>query len=50
VPGTTVNRLCGSGMDAVSISARQIKTWEADLAIARASKVPALSGAAATRR
>ena len=24
VPGTTVNRLCGSGMDAVAIAARQI--------------------------
>jgi len=34
VPGTTVNRLCGSGMDAVAIAARQIKTGEADLVIA----------------
>jgi acetyl-CoA acyltransferase len=34
VPGTTVNRLCGSGMDAVSIAARQIKTGEADLIVA----------------
>jgi acetyl-CoA acyltransferase len=34
VPGTTVNRLCGSGMDAVSIASRQIKTGEADLIIA----------------
>jgi acetyl-CoA acyltransferase len=34
VPGTTVNRLCGSGLDAVSIAARQIKTGEADLVIA----------------
>ncbi len=25
VPGTTVNRLCGSGMDAVAIAARQIR-------------------------
>ena len=34
VPGTTVNRLCGSGLDAVSIAARQIKSGEADLIIA----------------
>jgi acetyl-CoA acyltransferase len=34
VPGTTVNRLCGSGMDAVAIAARAIRTGEADLVIA----------------
>ena len=34
VPGATVNRLCGSGMDAVGIAARAIKTGEADLVIA----------------
>lgn len=34
VPGTTVNRLCGSGMDAVLIASRQIKAGEADLIIA----------------
>ena len=34
VPGTTVNRLCGSGLDAVAIAARQIKTGEAELVIA----------------
>jgi acetyl-CoA acyltransferase len=34
IPGTTVNRLCGSGMDAVLIAARQIKAGEADLIIA----------------
>jgi 3-oxoadipyl-CoA thiolase len=33
-PGTTVNRLCGSGMDAVLIAARAIKAGEADLIIA----------------
>jgi 3-oxoadipyl-CoA thiolase len=33
-PGTTVNRLCGSGMDAVSIAARAIKSGETDLMIA----------------
>ncbi|HEX9707246.1 MAG TPA: 3-oxoadipyl-CoA thiolase [Steroidobacteraceae bacterium] len=34
VPGVTVNRLCGSGLDAVAIAARQIKSGEADLLIA----------------
>nr|ABM53500.1 putative thiolase PaaE subunit [uncultured bacterium CBNPD1 BAC clone 67] len=34
VPGTTVNRLCGSGLDAVGIAARAIKAGEADLIIA----------------
>ena len=34
VPGTTVNRLCGSGLDAVSIAARAVRTGEADLVIA----------------
>ncbi|HSH44098.1 MAG TPA: 3-oxoadipyl-CoA thiolase [Arenicellales bacterium] len=34
VPGSTVNRLCGSGMDAVGIAARAIKAGEADLMIA----------------
>ncbi|PZF78022.1 3-oxoadipyl-CoA thiolase [Aestuariivirga litoralis] len=34
VPGVTVNRLCGSGMDAVAIAARAIKAGEIDLAIA----------------
>jgi acetyl-CoA acyltransferase len=34
VPGTTVNRLCGSGMDAVGIAARAIKSGEAELIIA----------------
>ena len=34
VPGTTINRLCGSGMDAVAIAARQIKAGEADLIVA----------------
>ena len=31
VPGSTVNRLCGSGMDAVGIAARAIKSGEAAL-------------------
>jgi acetyl-CoA acyltransferase len=34
VTGTTINRLCGSGMDAVLAAARQIKAGEADLMIA----------------
>lgn len=34
VPGATVNRLCGSGMDAVGIAARAIKSGEAELIIA----------------
>ena len=34
VPGTTVNRLCGSSMDAVASAARAIKSGEADLVIA----------------
>ena len=34
VPGATLNRLCGSGMDAVGVAARSIKTGEADLMIA----------------
>ncbi|HHX4056677.1 MAG: 3-oxoadipyl-CoA thiolase [Burkholderia contaminans] len=34
VPGTTLNRLCGSGMDAVGTAARAIKAGEAHLMIA----------------
>lgn len=34
VPGTTINRLCGSGMDAVIAAARAIKCGEAELMIA----------------
>src|SRR6266571_7994114 len=34
VPGTTVNRLCGSSMDAVATAARAIKCGEAELVIA----------------
>jgi acetyl-CoA acyltransferase len=34
VPGSTVNRLCGSGMDAVIIAARAIKAGEAELMVA----------------
>jgi len=34
VPGTTVNRLCGSGIDAIGMAARAIKAGETDLMIA----------------
>jgi 3-oxoadipyl-CoA thiolase len=34
VPGTTVNRLCGSSMDAIGIAARAIKTGETSLMLA----------------
>ena len=34
VPGTTMNRLCGSGMDAVITAARAIKAGEAELVVA----------------
>jgi len=33
-PGVTVNRLCGSGLDAVGMAARAIQTGEADLILA----------------
>ena len=56
VPGATVNRLCGSSMDAVSVAARAIKTGENSLAIAggvesmsRAPFVMAKSDAAFSR-
>jgi acetyl-CoA C-acetyltransferase len=34
VPGATVNRLCGSGLDAVAIAARAVRAGDADLVIA----------------
>ncbi|CAN5123132.1 3-oxoadipyl-CoA thiolase [soil metagenome] len=34
VPGSTINRLCGSGLDALGIAARAIKSGEAGLMIA----------------
>ncbi len=34
VPGSTINRLCGSGMDAVGVAARAIKSGEAALMVA----------------
>ena len=38
VPGATVNRLCGSGLDAVGSAARAIRCGEAGLMIAGASR------------
>jgi acetyl-CoA acyltransferase len=34
IPGSTVNRLCGSGLDAIAIAARAIKSGDAELCIA----------------
>jgi len=34
VPGSTINRLCGSGMDAIGSAARAIRTGEASLMLA----------------
>jgi len=52
VPGMTINRLCGSGMDAVGTAARAIKTGEQQLAIAggveQMSRAPYVMGKAAT--
>ncbi|NHB59995.1 3-oxoadipyl-CoA thiolase [Photorhabdus sp. RW14-46] len=52
VAATTVNRLCGSGMDAISIGARAIKAGEADLIIAGGvesmSRAPFVMGKAET--
>jgi 3-oxoadipyl-CoA thiolase len=48
VPGVTVNRLCGSGMQAINDAARQIATGEADLVIAggveQMSRAPLVMG------
>ena len=52
VPGTTVNRLCGSGMDAVGLAARSIKSGETRLMIAGGvesmSRAPFVMGKAET--
>jgi 3-oxoadipyl-CoA thiolase len=52
VPAVTINRLCGSGMDAVGTAARAIKAGEADLAIAGGvesmSRAPFVMGKAGT--
>lgn len=34
VPGTTINRLCASGMDAIAMASRYIKSGEAELLLA----------------
>jgi len=34
VPGTTINRLCGSSLDAIAIASRSIRCGESELAIA----------------
>ena len=34
VPGVTVNRLCGSGMEAIAMAARTVRAGEADLIVA----------------
>jgi acetyl-CoA acyltransferase len=56
VPGATINRLCGSSMDAIAIAARAIKCGEADIVVAggvesmsRAPFVMAKSDAAFSR-
>jgi len=52
VPGATINRLCGSGMDAVGTAARAIKSGEASLLIAGGvesmSRAPFVMGKADT--
>src|SRR5262245_3146192 len=34
IPGCTINRLCGSGLDAVGTAARMIRAGEAELVVA----------------
>ena len=52
VPGCTLNRLCGSSLDAVAVAARAIKSGECDLMIAGGvesmSRAPYVMGKAAT--
>ena len=52
VPGSTINRLCGSGMDATGYAARAIRTGEAALAISGGvesmSRAPFVMGKAET--
>ena len=52
VPGLTLNRLCGSGLDAVGLAARSIRAGEADLIIAGGvesmSRAPFVMGKAET--
>jgi 3-oxoadipyl-CoA thiolase len=52
VPGSTINRLCGSGMDAIGVAARAIKSGEATLMVAGGvesmSRAPFVQGKATT--
>lgn len=52
VPGVTVNRLCGSGLDAVAMAARQVKCGEAEVIVAGGvesmSRAPFVMGKADT--
>ncbi len=52
VPGSTVNRLCGSSLDAVGVAARAIKSGEAELMLAGGvesmSRAPFVMGKAET--
>jgi 3-oxoadipyl-CoA thiolase len=52
VPATTINRLCGSSLDAIAMAARTIKAGEADLIIAGGvesmSRAPFVMGKAET--
>jgi hypothetical protein len=52
VPGSTINRLCGSSLDAVGVAARAIKSGEADLILAGGvesmSRAPFVMGKAET--
>ena len=52
VPGLTLNRLCGSGLDAVATAARMIRSGEAELVIAGGvesmSRAPYVIGKSAT--
>ena len=52
VPGATINRLCGSGMDAIGIAARAISAGETELMIAGGvesmSRAPFVMGKAET--
>lgn len=52
VPGSTINRLCGSGMDAVGTAARALRTGETELMLAGGvesmSRAPFVMGKAET--
>lgn len=52
VPGTTINRLCGSGLDAVAMAARSIRAGDAALVLAGGaesmSRAPYVMGKAAS--